>query len=78
MLLAETSSGPDLFLGEDLLLYLLLAFGGALMVGNLLAVFRPPPERQARGERAPMTRSLVMAALGGVAFLWALISLLTR
>ncbi len=65
-----------LFLGEDLLPLLLLALGGALAVGNALALVRPP--RQARpGEltRAPMARSLVMLAVGVVAALWALASL---
>lgn len=31
-----------MFLGEDLLAYLVLAFGGALFVGNVLALLRPP------------------------------------
>lgn len=74
--LAETQS-TGAFLGEDLLAYLLLAFGGALLVGNLLAIFRPPPEMEAAGRRAPLGRSIVMAALGGVAFVWALGSLIT-
>lgn len=69
------SSGA--FLGEDLLTYLLLAFGGAMLVGNLLAIFRPPPRMQAEGAKAPVGRSLAMAGLGAVAFLWALASLLT-
>ena len=72
--LAETSNGGA-FLGEDLLAYLLLAFGGAMLVGNLLAIFRPPPRMQAEGQRAPLGRSVVMAALGGVGFLWALATL---
>jgi hypothetical protein len=64
------------FLGEDLLPSLVLAFGAALFVGNLLAVLRPP-RTGADGEavRAPVPRSLVMAALGLVAALWALASL---
>jgi hypothetical protein len=66
-----------MFLGEDLLAWLVLAIGGALFVGNLLAVVRPP-ERQlddANLERAPVARSLAFAALGFVAALWALASL---
>jgi hypothetical protein len=31
-----------MFLGEDLLQWLLLALGGALFAGNLMAVVRPP------------------------------------
>ena len=70
-MLAET-----LFLGEDLLPLLVLALGGALAVGNLLALVRPP--RQARpGEltRAPVGRSLTMLVVGLVAAIWAVASL---
>jgi hypothetical protein len=65
-----------MFLGEDLLAYLVLAVGGALCVGNVLAIVRPPDE-VAEGdlERAPIGRSVTMAILGGVAALWALGSL---
>ncbi|SVA77030.1 uncharacterized protein METZ01_LOCUS129884, partial [marine metagenome] len=31
-----------MFLGEDLLGWLLLALGGAMAVGNLVALVRPP------------------------------------
>jgi hypothetical protein len=67
------------FLGEDLLAWLLLAFGGAMLVGNLLAVVRPPENPREEGdlERAPMGRSLVMAVAGGLAALWGLASLLS-
>ena len=71
--LAET-----LFLGEDLLPLLVLALGGALAVGNMLALVRPP--RDARpGEltRAPLGRSLVMLVVGVVATIWAVASLTT-
>jgi hypothetical protein len=67
----------SMFLGADLLAYLVLAFGGALFVGNLLAVVRPP-ERQlddSHLERAPVARSLVFAGIGLVAAVWALASL---
>ena len=66
-----------MFLGEDLLAYLVLAVGGALLVGNVLAVVRPP-EEVAEGdlERAPVARSLTMAVVGGLAALWALASLI--
>ena len=60
--------GETLFLGEDLLPLLVLALGGALAVGNVLALVRPP--RQARpGEltRAPLGRTRVMLAVGVVA-----------
>ena len=66
-----------MFLGEDLLAYLVLAIGGALCVGNVLAIIRPP-EQVAEGDldRAPVGRSVVMAVAGGIAALWALASLL--
>ncbi len=64
-------------LGDDLLEWLLLALGGALFVGNVLAVVKPPPQpRSGELERAPVARSLAMAGLGLVAALWALGSLL--
>ena len=67
-----------MFLGEDLLPYLVLALGTALVVGNGMALVRPP--RQAKeGElaRAPVARSVVMIAIGFVAAVWALASLVT-
>lgn len=65
------------FLGDDLLVYLVLAVGGALLVGNVLAIVRPPEAKRDDEdlERAPLTRSLVMAGIGLVATLWALASL---
>ncbi|MFK7919879.1 MAG: hypothetical protein AB8G14_17525 [Ilumatobacter sp.] len=68
-----------MFLGDDLLPFLVLAFGGALFAGNLLAVVKPP-ERQlddSHLERAPVGRSLVFAALGLVAAIWAIASLVS-
>lgn len=66
-----------MFLGENLLALLVLALGAALCVGNVLAVVKPPPTRRAEGDlaKAPVARSLVMAAVGLVAALWALASL---
>ena len=66
-----------MFLGEDLLAWLLLAFGGAMFVGNLAAVFKPRDTPREEGEltRAPMVRSIAMAALGLVAAVWALFTL---
>ncbi len=76
--LAEESFSP--FLGDDLVVYLVLAMGAALFFGNLAAIFRPPTKAQAEGEleKAPVTRSLVMAGIGAVAALWALVSLLSN
>ena len=48
-----------MFLGEDLLAWLVLAIGGALCVGNVLALVRPP-EAPKEGELAEDTvRGLV-------------------
>jgi hypothetical protein len=74
MLLAET-----LVLGDNLLAYMLLAFGGALAVGNTLAIVRPPERPKQKGdlERAPLIRSVVFAVLGTFVALWAAASLLS-
>lgn len=76
-LLAAADSGA--FLGKDLLPYLVLALGGALLVGNVAAIVKPPAQTKGEDdlERAPVARSLVMAGVGLVAALWALASLLT-
>ena len=64
-----------MFLGEDLLAYLVLAIGGA--VGNVLALVRPPADvTEGDLERAPVARSVVMAVVGGVAAFWAIGSLI--
>jgi hypothetical protein len=65
------------FLGDDLLAWLMLALGGALLVGNVAAIIRPPQQPREEGtlERAPVGRSVVMAAVGLVAAVWALASL---
>jgi hypothetical protein len=67
-----------MFLGEDLLAWLVLALGGALFVGNLMAVVRPPEAKRTETdlERAPVFRSLAMGLVGLVAALWAAASLL--
>ena len=68
------------FLGEDILLWLVLALGGAMAVGNILALTRPrPPGRRAdEPPRPPLARSLIMISVGTVAAIWGLASLLTR
>jgi hypothetical protein len=67
----------ETFLGEDLLGWLTLAIGGALAVGTLLALLRPPGQR-ADGTlaRPPLGRSLVMIGIGSIAAIWGLASLL--
>jgi hypothetical protein len=62
------------FLGEDLLAWLVLAFGGAMFVGNVLAMVRPP-KSGGDAPRAPRVRSSAMAAVGLAAAAWALVTL---
>jgi hypothetical protein len=65
-----------MLLGDDLLPYLVLALGGALFVGNALALVRPPDKRyEGDLERAPVGRSVLMMVIGLVAAVWALASL---
>lgn len=67
-----------MFLGEDLIQYLLLALGGALFAGNVMAIVRPPaePKDEDQLEKAPIGRSLLYAGLGLVAAIWALATLI--
>jgi len=70
--------GETLFLGDNLLGWLILALGGALALGNGLALVRPPPPDKGKDgdlERAPVGRSLLMGGIGLVAAIWALASL---
>ena len=62
------SAADTLFLGNDLLAWLLLALGGAMLVGNGLALARPP-ERPKKGDlrQAPVGRSLTMMAVSNLA-----------
>ena len=66
-----------MLLGEDTLVLLVLALGAAMFVGNAVAIVRPPPRPRSEGdlERAPITRAVVMMAIGLVASLWAIASL---
>jgi len=73
MVLAEN------LLGDDLLQYLVLALGAALLVGNVLALVNPPAQaKEGELERAPKARSIVMALIGLVATVWALASLIVQ
>ena len=67
-----------MFLGEDLLAYLVLALGAAMAVGSIVALVRPP-ESPKDGElaQAPLSRSVVMIVIGTVAAGWALASLVS-
>lgn len=66
-----------MFLGEDLLDWLVLAVGGAMAVGNIMALVRPPARKHDADDldRAPLIRSVVFALVGTVAAVWALASL---
>ncbi|MFN8017400.1 MAG: hypothetical protein U0P45_04675 [Acidimicrobiales bacterium] len=77
-MLTVLAADSGAFLGDDLLPYLVLAFGGALFFGNLAAIVKPPQGERKDGdlERAPIARSVVMAGIGLVAAIWALASLL--
>jgi len=65
-----------LFLGNDLLAWLILALGGAMAVGTALALVRPPAKaKEGDLARPPVGRSLVMMAIGLFAAIWAFASL---
>ncbi|HEX2851304.1 MAG TPA: hypothetical protein VHN98_12150 [Acidimicrobiales bacterium] len=66
-----------LFLGNDLLPWLVLALGAALVVGNALALLRPPEEpKEGELTRAPVARTVGMMIVGLIAAVWALASLI--
>jgi len=66
----------ELFLGDNLLAWVLLALGGALACGNAMALLRPPRQpKEGELTRAPVGRSLLMGALGLLAAIWALATL---
>jgi hypothetical protein len=67
------------FLGDDLLVWLLLAFGAAMVAGSVAALVRPPASRdddEEALERPPLSRSVGMIVVGAIAAVWALASLL--
>jgi hypothetical protein len=67
-----------MFLGENLIVYLVLALGAALAVGNILALVKPPEKPQGENDLhvAPKARSLGMAVIGIIAALWSILSLI--
>ena len=67
-----------MFLGEDLLAWIVIALGGAMFAGNVAALVRPPKNRRDANDlaKAPVVRSVVMATIGATATIWALASLL--
>ncbi len=66
-----------MFLGEDLLEWLLLAFGGAMFMGNLTALLNPPKKQDEQHLRkAPFWRSFVYIIVGLVVAVWSLAGLI--
>ena len=85
-----------LLLGDDFLPWIVLAFGAAMVAGNLLALIRPPSPDTASPDtaspdtpspdtpspdtpsppRPPVGRAVVRIAIGAVASIWGLASLL--
>jgi hypothetical protein len=66
-----------MFLGDDLLAWLIAALGGALFAGNLMALLKPPPPKEGDLAKAPLGRSIVMGLVGLVAAVWAVASLIS-
>jgi hypothetical protein len=69
-------SGAGLLGGPEFFAWVVLAIGGAMCVGSVMALVRPP-ENPKDGDlaRAPVARSIAMAVLGGLASIWALATL---
>jgi hypothetical protein len=76
-----------MFLGDNIIVYLVLALGGALAVGNVAALVRPPSKEKKSNTKkddeentdlakAPVVRSLIMAIIGATAAVWAIASLI--
>ena len=72
------STEERLDLGDDLLAWLALAIGAALALGTLMAMIRPPARHESGDlERPPLSRSVLMIAVGAVAAVWGLATLLS-
>ena len=66
------------FLGEDILVWLMLAVGGALALGTATALIRPKAEiGDDELDRPPLGRSLLQIAIGAVVVIWAIASLIS-
>ncbi len=63
--------------GDDILPQIVLALGAALSLGTIVAIVRPPAtQKEGNLERPPLRRSVVQIAIGLLAAIWALASLL--
>ena len=68
-----------MFLGQNLLAWLVLALGASMAGGNLAALLRPRPNRRDPTDldRAPLGRSILYIVVGSLAAVWAIASLLS-
>ena len=67
-----------MFLGDDLLPLLVLAFGAAMALGSAVALVRPPAKPDDSDlSRPPLGRSIGMIVIGTIAAVWALASLVS-
>ena len=68
-----------MFLGQNLLAWLVLALGASMAAGNLAALLRPRPQRRDLTDldRAPVGRSILYIVVGSMAAMWAVASLLS-
>ena len=64
-------------LGDNFLAYLTLALGAALTLGTGLALLRPQVSEEGEILRAPVGRSLIQIAVGGLAAVWALATIIS-
>ena len=71
-----------LFFDDSLLPWLLLAFGAAMVVGNVAALVKPPSARPGeldeRRDPPPFGRTVTLIVIGAVAAIWAAASLVRR
>ena len=78
MIFGESGDSGVNPLGDNLLPLMVLALGGALAIGTVVALVRPPKNPKTGDlNRPPLARSIVMIALGSVAAIWGLASLLS-
>lgn len=77
---SERGHTVGMFFGKDLIVWLLLALGGAMFAGNVMALVKPPAVRKADTdlEVAPRSRSIMMAVIGFVVAVAALGALIGR
>ncbi len=64
-------------MGEDILVWLMLAVGGALTIGTATALLNPKAEiGEDELEKPPLVRSLLQIGIGLIVVIWAAVSLL--